>query len=71
MRKDNFLLHLKIVWDLYTSYLIDLATINGELHLIHNEHMQLNSQLDLNRLQFKCQFNVKQKGNILEKIAYF
>ena len=41
---------------------------DGELHLIQNEHMQLNSQLELNRLQFKCQFNVKQKANI---IAYF
>ena len=71
MKKGLFLLHSKIISDLYTWYLIDSATINGELHLIQNEHMQLNSQLDLNRLQFNCQFNVKQKANILEIIAYF
>ena len=64
-------MHSKIISDLYTWYLIDSATINGELHLIQNEHMQLNSQLDLNRLQLNCQFNVKQKANILEIIAYF
>ena len=46
--KGLFLLHSKIISDLYTWYLIDSATINGELHLIQNEHMQLNSQLDLN-----------------------
>ena len=69
--KGLFLLHSKIISDLYTWYLIDSATIDGEWHLIQNEHMQFNSQLDLNRLQLNCQFNVKQKANILEIIAYF
>ena len=63
MKKRQFFIafknNLRLIYFVFDRF--SNKTINGELHIIQNEHVQLNSQLDLNRLQFKCQFNVKQK----------